>query len=355
MEEDSTSKKISLKFSEHEEEPEFSLLELDKELQNLLEQNSDEQIVLKAGLDSKSSVLCTSNNTYSVRQLIQSNSLMLFRSSHSSEWTLQDTKYSYLEIEHIYGSITIEDKISYWDEDALEEIPSSISFQDFICQVPASENEIKAFLGSNFIIIKDNTLYRLSPSYIMTLIDWVFAIMHQLRADFSAISIQEFKKTAIADQFDTDAVVAILWSISRTPFLSQVDTVVIDKSLVCFWIGRFILEDVITTEVSHFLSKWTEKLPESCKDFVSLDLLKGFYFYAAPDTIQYFSSLQLPRDPTRCFQVLFQAKSKWLYDEIWPFVENLAVDKSKVEALLLKYGRKQVTKNGVYINSRSTW
>ncbi|WBW71923.1 Ctf18 RFC-like complex subunit Dcc1 [Schizosaccharomyces osmophilus] len=355
MEEDPASQRIPLKFSEYEEEPEFLLLELDKELQNIIEQNPDEQVVLKAGSDSKSSVLCTSNSTYSVRQLIQSNSLLLFQSSHPSEWTLQDSKHSYLELEQIYGSIIIEDKISYWDEDAFEKIPSSISFQEFICQVPASENEIKSFLGSNFIMKKDNTLYRMSPSYIMTLMDWIFAVIHQLRADFSTINVEKFKELARADEIDTDAIISVLWSISRTPFLSPVDTVVINKSLVCFWIGRFLLEDVITIEISRFLLKWREKLPENCKDLVSLDILKGFYFYTGADMIQYFSSSQLPRDPTRCFQVLFQAKSKWLYDEIWPFVETLAVDKSKVEALLLKYGRKQVTKNGVYINSRSTW
>ncbi|EPX74959.1 DNA replication factor C complex subunit Dcc1 [Schizosaccharomyces octosporus yFS286] len=356
MQEDSKIQRISLKFSDHEDEPEFLLVELDKELQNLIEHNPDEQIVFKAGLDSKSSVMCTRNTTYSVRQLIQSNSLLLFQSFHPSELTLRDSKHSYLELEQIFGSIIIEDKISYWNEDDSEkQVPSSISLQDFISQVPASENEIRTFLGLNFTILKNNTLYRMSPSYIMTLMDWMFAVIQQLRADFSAIDVKKIKEIAKEDEVDIDALYSIVWSISKSPFLSELDIVAIDKSLVCFWIGRFLLEDAIIMEISQFLLKWEEKLPENCREFVSLDMLKGFYFYSGTNTIQYFSSSQLPRDPTRCFQVLFDIKSKWRYDEIWPFVETLAVDKSKVEALLLKYGRKQATKNGVYINSRSTW
>lgn len=55
-----------------------------------------------------------------MRQVVQSNSYLLFDELSPTDWVLNDTCYSFLEVERIYGFIFSDDKISYWDEDSVE-------------------------------------------------------------------------------------------------------------------------------------------------------------------------------------------------------------------------------------------
>jgi len=41
--------------------------------------------------------------------------------------------------------------------------------------------------------------------------------------------------------------------------------------------------------------------------------------------------------------------------ELWPFVKDLAVDSAKVEALVLKFGRKRKEGKREYVTSRNKW
>ncbi|KAL2316370.1 Sister chromatid cohesion protein dcc1 [Schizosaccharomyces pombe] len=335
---------------------EYLLLELDDDLLKTLEENPEEEIVFKSDFDKKASVLCTSDKTYAVRQVVQSNSYLLFDELSPTDWVLNDTCYSFLEVERIYGFIFSDDKISYWDEDSVELKPISLTKDQFIRSVPASRNEVDSFLQKNFFMVKNEFLYRLSPSYICSIIDWIFVIAQQLHIDFASFEFKIFKKPAMDDEFDWDSVICVLESIS-SPIKDNVlpKKFNIDLELTTFWYGRFLLEGINSISSDEFIQLWDNRLPYPCKGLPSLNLLKGYYFHDTPNTIQYLSGDQLPREPSRRFQSLFQLKSKWLYEELWSFVKDLALSKSRVEALILKYGRKQTSRDGVYINSRGTW
>lgn len=54
----------------------------------------------------------------------------------------------------------------------------------------------------------------------------------------------------------------------------------------------------------------------------------------------YFPASELPLDAASRFSELFSMKPRWRLDEIAPFLEDLAVDSKKRDALTLKFTRK---------------
>jgi len=67
---------------------------------------------------------------------------------------------------------------------------------------------------------------------------------------------------------------------------------------------------------------------------------------ASPPVIWHFPEHQLPLSPAERLAALFDAKSKWTYQEILPYVKNVASTLPAVGHLLNKFSR-VFTVNGV--------
>lgn len=69
--------------------------------------------------------------------------------------------------------------------------------------------------------------------------------------------------------------------------------------------------------------------------------------------LKYFPNhILLSMDAKSRFEYLFKARSKWTQDEIVPYIEDLATDKKKLDAMLLKYARASGEKNHITYTSR---
>lgn len=74
---------------------------------------------------------------------------------------------------------------------------------------------------------------------------------------------------------------------------------------------------------------------------------------ATSSTLTYFPISSLPLDPASRFSELFSVRQKWRTDEIAPFLQDLAIDGKKRDALTLKFVRKVKGDDGVnYYTSR---
>ena len=124
-----------------------------------------------------------------------------------------------------------------------------------------------------------------------------------------------------------------------------------------------------------FIAQWREELGDTAAEFAHMDLLKvravvarssqalnadpssfsqGEHLIhpapparptaALPFKVQYFPKSTLPLDASARFQELFLTRPQWLLDDLLPFIENLAVDKNRRDALLLKYCRTSMAK-----------
>jgi sister chromatid cohesion protein DCC1 len=68
--------------------------------------------------------------------------------------------------------------------------------------------------------------------------------------------------------------------------------------------------------------------------------------------ISYFPLSELPADPAARFSQLFLEQKQWAPEDIMPFIEDLAPDKKKLDALLLKFTRSQKQDGRVVYGSR---
>lgn len=128
-------------------------------------------------------------------------------------------------------------------------------------------------------MVKNEFLYRLSPSYICSIIDWIFVIAQQLHIDFASFEFKILKKPAMDDEFDWDSVICVLESIS-SPIKDNVlpKKFNIDLELTTFWYGRFLLEGINSISSDEFIQLWDNRLPYPCKGLPSLNLLKVGHF-----------------------------------------------------------------------------
>lgn len=141
--------------------------------------------------------------------------------------------------------------------------------------------------------------------------------------------------------------------------------------------------------LDDFIKEWTTRLGDvfatSSDDndqanVVNLDLLRGQYLlHADPlsstasaaagrsnsssstlksripkQRIAFFPSSSLPLEPAARFQALFAARAQWKLEDLLPFVEDVASEKKRREALLLRFARaKKDEKDGVmYYSAR---
>lgn len=63
-----------------------------------------------------------------------------------------------------------------------------------------------------------------------------------------------------------------------------------------------------------------------------------------PSMIQHFAASDLPIDAASRLQHLFQKREQWTLVELSPFLDDIAVDAKKRDAILLKYARTTTAK-----------
>ncbi|KAJ3049463.1 Sister chromatid cohesion protein DCC1 [Rhizophlyctis rosea] len=132
-------------------------------------------------------------------------------------------------------------------------------------------------------------------------------------------------------------------------------TYAISSSKVCRFLGQQLLANSTrhSQSLTSFLQSWSENVPEPFE--VEIDMLKGtalIHNDELPRTIQYFPKSTLPSEAKQRFERLFDVKRKWSYDELLPYIDDLAPDKKKLDALLMKYARMSKSANTMFYTSR---
>jgi sister chromatid cohesion protein DCC1 len=130
--------------------------------------------------------------------------------------------------------------------------------------------------------------------------------------------------------------------------------VVLDGTKLARFIGEQLLREASQPMLlSTLMSVWSTQLGDTFKSYVSLSLLDSLYLlHPAPPLstssnapipiqrrIEHFPRSALPSAPAPRFQALFSARASWTLQDLAPFIEDLAVDAKRREALLLRFAR----------------
>ncbi|PWY99178.1 hypothetical protein BCV70DRAFT_201385 [Testicularia cyperi] len=350
-----------------------------------------ERLTIKGRYDDQA-VLTTDTQTFALRSVSQSNSLLLCNiaadpSSTSSssgsapvlllKSNVTDTLELHPVVPRLERLVGLLRASRYEGEDAVPQPGMRMyTLKQVRSIVQASPVELDRGMDQHHIVQLDGYVRQISPAHVEAILQATIAWLdlnaylaervplretldalhstHGLRRDVVSPVLSRFfgqpvkgdesksKNTDSAKDADVDVVVSI------------------DVEKVVKFMGVQQLRSTarIPTSLSQFLDAWQKAcLSETFSSVATLSLLEGQHIlhpaptptqnlYPSPSSvqIQYYSAAELPTEPAPRFQDLFLTRPSWLAQHLHPFIQDLALDAKKKDALLLKFCRSSKAK-----------
>ncbi|KAG4302993.1 hypothetical protein PCANB_000675 [Pneumocystis canis] len=347
---------IELRYMENEDQ-EFSdriiLIELTDELLELLKTEKTSCLTLKPDYDRHGTVLCSPSKTYFLRDVSQTNSLLLFQHENDGFSLLKDAK-SYLEIIPIPVRINFKPFAPIYDGYNLHvsDMISLYTLPQVKRRIPASDEEIHRALTNSMCLVINGYLRQLSFNYILRVLQLILA-----NAEAEEIPLDKLKLDVLMVYIGSDELKDVVELILRRFSRTQIEPYVMDGPSIARWIGIQLLAEKkgISIPLEDFIQTWKSIIPSPFSMHAELSLLQGEYILTGSSSLRYFPADMLPMDPALRFHELFLAQPKWNLSDILPFVRGLETDETKIDALLRKFARKQNVCEKTIVTARNLW
>ncbi|PWN33678.1 uncharacterized protein FA14DRAFT_112557, partial [Meira miltonrushii] len=330
------------------------------------------------GRQADEAVLCTDTQTYMVRQVTQSNSLLLCSlegkqsDSSTANVSVRDNIVEILELVPIVARVsrltTLLEHSTYSGEDEdLEENEAKKLYtpQQVASIVQASPLELKKGFKDAHIVEMDGYLRMISKAYLFDALRALLAHIDRLSLSTDRILLKP-AVAALRNTSDMRKEVAeeLLRSWFGNPITpeegDEKEIIILDTSRISQFIGLQLLETLAKgkpVEMESFTEKWKDGLGATLggnEKALDINLLQGNYLLTPappvaptklqPLCIEFFAASSLPLDISSRFQKLFSVRPQWIGEDLKPFLQDVAVDAKKRDALLLKFARSSQVK-----------
>jgi sister chromatid cohesion protein DCC1 len=346
----------SLDFSKQAEQ---LLFQLPPELLTRLDKEKDLKILFK-GTQDEDLVVCTESETFDVKFSDTSNSLLVISPCDDGE---NFQSLSILRVEKIMNK-HIEMRKSFPRLRKLKQLLSQnlyngifesefkkYTFEELLLNVQASEQEILKELQKLNALHLDGYWRLLSEEYRRKVYDLVMAALLEDDINPHRFSCQQIYNSLEAHNISVSVLFHCLKTISdpinSDNCIQENIYFQINWSKVSQLKGLELLKINPLWEIQNFISHWKEILMS--EDDVDFSLLKGNYITFEKSTqkfVQYFPEHELSINPKERMEQLFAAKTTWLFQEIEPFLCELADNNGNVDYIFTKYSRSFI-KNGL--------
>ncbi|KAJ3290552.1 Sister chromatid cohesion protein DCC1 [Borealophlyctis nickersoniae] len=386
-----------LYFAEDFDPRQYKLVELPKEVADLFDEKNNggkppAQLVIR-GLETDEAVLCTPSTTYAIRDAHTSNSLLLLEptprdptefafhqndedapedANGESTWTenakvyeIRDCLTAYLELavcqprverlrteleEEMYLGPTEDAKAAAKNPE--RKLHTLESLREI---VQASDQEILEGLDEINAVCIDGAYRLLDPSYQKHVLQLLLTSIAEQEYPVHELHLSDCLGMFDEDDGIPDTILAHtlkIFSDKRT--VSDVDEVYqLSETKVCRFLGEQLLAQSDRIRLEAFVEAWEGAVMDP---FVpSLDMLKGLYLIetmAKQSSIRYFPKSLLPMDAKQRFERLFHERRKWEYEDLLPYISDLAPNTKKLDAILLKYARMSKVEGKTFYSSR---
>ncbi|KAJ7638890.1 hypothetical protein FB45DRAFT_904169 [Roridomyces roridus] len=305
----------------------FKLLELPPDLCKLIEarlEASDPLRLCIKGHSGDDAVLCTDENTYSIRSVALSNSVLVVTPSDTDTVVISDQVNEILELTPAVPKLQ---KLTTLCENPPEE------------EEEASDAEIARGLRDQRILDVHGALRPIAPAFLSSILESILNLLVSQSMSPQSVPAEELAAT-LADESE----------ISRTV-----------SSQVMAWFGEVSSDGkwkmdiglgILRQYKGQLLKKWKSAVGDTFENSVSLPLLSGNYLASSDMQLTYFPCSASPVDPTSRFTDLFLTRPRWKADEIVPFLSDIAVSTKERDKLLLKYGRATTDSQGVWYTKK---
>ncbi|KAI0302768.1 hypothetical protein BC826DRAFT_1089810 [Russula brevipes] len=361
----------------------FRLLELPPDLCKLVESSVDDiwlSLMIKGGPEDDA-VLCTSDRTYNIRSVMLSNSVLVVSprsdvDGSEDQVVIRDSLNELLELVPTVPKLhrmNVLLKGHEWEEGHEEDDSDSFSTRAFSrrsgkrftldearMELQASEQGLAQVLKEKHVLIIDDALRPLSPSYLHKILELLLMHIVSLSQPHDAAHVLDLSRSL---EYEHGVRREVTLQVMR--WFGEVDAAgevwKMDVEKVVRQVGLGILRRICSDPISEdeFMEKWNTAVGDTFASHTSLKLLTGNYlcepspFSSSTMLSYFFPCAELPTDPATRFADLFLTRARWRAEDIVPYLSDIAVDTKDLDKLLLKYARALTDKSGLWYTARA--
>ncbi|XP_017777742.1 PREDICTED: sister chromatid cohesion protein DCC1 [Nicrophorus vespilloides] len=353
---------------EFAEVSDFKLLELNQHLEEELEKGDTLYI---NGSSSDNTVLCTNTNTFNVFTAETSNSLLISNGLklHNNikdekekcvhDVTVVGISYEYFVVAQIKPDFNkVKQLLSttvYRGKEHEYEVDESklLTFEDLWMKTQASKEELKSTIKDLNVVTINNKLRILEFEYHFRVLSFMLKLIDEFSWNLEQICYEE-TVNSLVDLVPSDIINSMFSMYTEeTKMIDGVQLYRYKEREVCRFFAQVLLYSAGKFNFKDFMQAWEESVPEGMK--VEENMLHGIALInrkSMPNVIWMFSEFDLPDTINDRFKVLFEAKERWSYEEIAPYIARLTTDKLDVNALLAKHARNFKVNDVKYYSSK---
>lgn len=329
----------------------YKLVQIPPDLLALMKAG-DQKILFKAPAAAKNHlVVCTDNDTYTVRQMNHSNTVLLVNDMQANPLgaTLAHlalppegrlllgvslSSYEY-ELTPTSGYIDVSGIATYTGQGA---IASQKTVADVLADLPIArlqfEREWHQICGSEV----DGRAVLLGLAFVT---DALYSLISHLVAQ----RVDAFDPAQVAEQVQKDdprVSAAVVATLAGKFCVRVAGHYQLDKEAVAQWFGVEALKHSAGAVADNeLLLQWKSSLPPFFSAPLEMRLLHGHYCRPAPGKVRYLARAALSPEIHARIKEMFQMVREWDYDEFLPFVAEFIPATKKADSVLLKYSRKR--------------
>lgn len=378
----------------------YKLLEVPADLSTWIEAQlqdpdtaSSSQLCIK-GNTTEDAVLCTANQTYTLRAVSLSNSLLVVSApSREDSYTdsasggdlaprvvIHDQLSDILELTQTVPKLHKLDSVlkgsTYSgeedDDSDREDEPARLSYEQALQDVQASKGELDAILKRRRVLNLQGRLRPVAPSHLHTILELILTQLASLSLG-SRTSDIPFDTLAGALDLEHQIPKTVSWQVMEwfgelTPAPGAGGNrwnMSIPGVVKQIGLGVLSPHKDKPIEQSAFLKAWKEAVGDTFEATAELPLLSGNYLTSKDTTAKYASDRKtyltyfpldsLAMEPAARFQELFLTRTRWKADEITPFLDDIAVNSRERDKLLLKFTRSTTDAEGAWYTGRAMY
>ncbi|KAH8992849.1 sister chromatid cohesion protein Dcc1 [Lactarius hatsudake] len=324
----------------------FRLMELPPDLCKLIESSTGElKLAIKGGADDDA--------TYNIRSVVLSNSILVISppdaDGNGDQVVIQDSLNELLELVptvprlHRLNTLLKEHE---WEEGCEEE-------DENFGAAKRKRITLAQALQEKHILILDDVLRPLSPSYLHKILELLLMHLVSLSQPHDAASVQELSQP-LEDEHEVKREVTL--QVMR--WFGQVDagnvSWNVDVEKLVRQVGLGVLRQHKNDPVSEdeFMAKWNTAVGDTFAPMHGNYLCASSPFCSST-MLSYFPCAGLPVDPVARFSDLFLTRPRWKAEDIVPYLSDIAVDSKDLDKLLLRYARALTDKDGLWYTARA--
>lgn len=341
------------------------------------------------GRSSDAACVCTDTETFAIRQLNVSNTILvvqpsvyptspkqpplkecwLIRDQLSVIWEASPTLPKLERVRELLA------KLKFRGNLAVTESPDAWTINRLLNEVQASRAQLIQELRRLDTLCLDGSYWLVDDAYMLEVLEVVMATILAEGIPLDSIPVQQVVDYMRDDVIEVAGYLldpsvvrhcCLAFSVSRT---ATAELVSFDYEKAARLVARNLMRNMSGCELDTFMEQWQvafDRIMSGDSREVTADWLRGIaLIQGETSTSVEFTSLltkkptvtmllkeSLPYEAEDRFKALFKIQSKWKQHDLLPYVNDLAEDEKKLNAILLKNTRSTIIDNVKWYNSR---